>query len=178
ETVEVSVDSAPHQPHTRRAAARPPAPPTPPPSPRRASPAPARTPVPPRRRAPPRPPTRPAPPPGRTTPPPPTAWPARAPPPGHRSPPGVANHHVVQPARPSRVGEHRRSAQLPGGLAPDQSAGLMARPIQSAPEDRLACHGVLPSTPVGSRRGSAGRLTRLLQFRWEPPPAARFARWR
>src|SRR2546426_12151305 len=42
------------------------------------------------------------------------------------------------------VGKDRRAAQMPVGMLDKQSTGLVARLIQSPPEDRLAGHGLLP----------------------------------
>src|SRR5207249_9166973 len=57
---------------------------------------------------------------------------------GHGVPPRIADDRVVQPARLLVEGKDRRAAQVPVGLLDKQSTGLVARLIQSPPEDRLA----------------------------------------
>src|SRR3989442_3469768 len=57
---------------------------------------------------------------------------------GHGVPPRIADDRVVKPARLLVVGKDRRAAQMPVGMLDKQSTELMARLIQSPPEDRLA----------------------------------------
>src|SRR3989441_8674686 len=94
-------------------------------------------------------------------------------------PPRIADDRVVQPARLLVVGKDRRAAQMPAGMLDKQSTELVARLIQSAPEDRLACHGLLPrhdGAIIASAFAGSGRLSWSILRRQRGDPCTKSTR--